>query len=93
MTVVKVRLFAALRELAGSNEVEADGASVGELVEALSRRYGERFEKIARAGSVVVDGERAGPGPSSPVDPRRSPCSLPSRAAEPGNGLPALLSY
>lgn len=61
MTVVKVRLFAALRELAGANEVEADGASVGELVEALSRRYGERFEKIARAGSVVVDGERAGP--------------------------------
>ena len=61
MTVVKVRLFAALRELAGSNEIEAEGANVGELVEALSRRYGERFEKIARAGSVVVDGERAGP--------------------------------
>ena len=61
MTVVKVRLFAALRELAGSNEVEAEGTSVGELVEALSRRYGERFGKIARAGSVIVDGERAGP--------------------------------
>jgi sulfur-carrier protein len=61
MTVVKVRLFAALRELAGSSEVEAEGSSVGELVEALSRRYGERFEKVARAGSVVVDGERAGP--------------------------------
>jgi sulfur-carrier protein len=61
MTVIKVRLFAALRELAGSNEVEAEGSSVGELVEALSRRYGERFEKVARAGSVVVDGERAGP--------------------------------
>lgn len=61
MTVVKVRLFASLRELAGSNEVEVEGASVGELVEALSRRYGERFERIARAGSVVVDGERAAP--------------------------------
>jgi MoaD family protein len=61
MTVVKVRLFAALRELAGSSEVEAEGSSVAELVEALSRRYGERFEKVARAGSVVVDGERAGP--------------------------------
>lgn len=61
MAVVKVRLFAALRELAGSNEVEAEGASVAELVEALSLRYGERFEKIARAGSVVVDGERAAP--------------------------------
>jgi molybdopterin synthase sulfur carrier subunit len=61
MTVVKVRLFAALRELAGSSEVEAEGSSVAELVEGLSRRYGERFEKVARAGSVVVDGERAGP--------------------------------
>lgn len=61
MTVVKVRLFAALREIAGSNEVEAEAGSVGELVEALSHRYGERFEKVARAGSVVVDGERAGP--------------------------------
>jgi molybdopterin synthase sulfur carrier subunit len=62
MTLVKVRLFAALRELAGSNEVEAEGASVAEIVDALSARYGERFEKVARAGSVVVDGERAGPG-------------------------------
>lgn len=61
MTVVKVRLFAALRELAGSNEVEAAGSNVAELVEALSLRYGERFEQVARAGSVVVDGERAGP--------------------------------
>ena len=61
MTVVKVRLFSALRELAGSNEVEAEAGSVGELVEALSHRYGERFEKVARAGSVVVDGARAGP--------------------------------
>jgi sulfur-carrier protein len=61
MTVVKVRLFAALRELAGSNEVEAEAASVGDLVETLSRRFGERFGKVARTGSVVVDGERAGP--------------------------------
>lgn len=61
MTLVKVRLFAALRELAGSSEVEAEGASVAEVVDALSLRYGERFEKVARAGSVVVDGERADP--------------------------------
>jgi molybdopterin converting factor small subunit len=30
-------------------------------VAALSARYGERFEKVARVGSVVVDGERAQP--------------------------------
>ena len=61
MTLVKVRLFAALRELAGSSEVEVEGASVGEVVDALAARYGERFAGIARAGSVVVDGERARP--------------------------------
>jgi MoaD family protein len=58
MTTVRVRLFAALRELAGATEVEASGITVEDLVVALSERYGERFEKVARAGSVVVDGER-----------------------------------
>ena len=58
MTTVKVRLFAALRELAGASEVDAEGSTVGEVVDALSARYGHRFEAIARTGSVVVDGER-----------------------------------
>lgn len=60
MAVVKVRLFAALRELADSGEVEAEGDTVGEVVDALVARFGDRFGSIARAGSVVVDGERAG---------------------------------
>lgn len=59
MSVVRVRLFAALRELAGSNQVEAEGSTVGEIVDALAVRFGDRFERIARSGSVVVDGERA----------------------------------
>jgi MoaD family protein len=58
MTTVRVRLFAALRELAGASDVEASGATVGDVVTSLSERYGERFAKVARAGSVVVDGER-----------------------------------
>jgi molybdopterin synthase sulfur carrier subunit len=61
MTLVRVRLFAVLRDLAGSNQVEVEGATVAEVVDALSARYGERFERVARAGSVVVDGERADP--------------------------------
>lgn len=60
MSVVKVRLFAALRELAGSGQVEAEGVTVGQIVDVLGARYGERFAAIAGAGSVVVDGERAG---------------------------------
>ena len=59
MPRVTVRLFAALRELAGSSSVEAEGATVGDVVQSLSARYGERFEAIARVGSAVVGGERA----------------------------------
>lgn len=61
MTIVKVRLFAALRELAGTSEVDAEGSTVGEVVDVLSARYGQRFDTIARTGTVVVDGERARP--------------------------------
>lgn len=61
MTSVRVRLFAALRDLAGASQVEAEGATVGDVLDDLCARYGERFERVARVGSVVVDGERAGP--------------------------------
>jgi molybdopterin synthase sulfur carrier subunit len=58
MTVVNVRLFAALRELAGASEVEAEADTVAEVIEVLSARYGERFSRIVEVGSAVVDGER-----------------------------------
>jgi molybdopterin synthase sulfur carrier subunit len=58
MTVVMVRLFAALRELAGASEVEAEADTVAEVIEVLSARYGERFSRIVEVGSAVVDGER-----------------------------------
>ncbi|MCI0632475.1 MAG: MoaD/ThiS family protein [Actinobacteria bacterium] len=75
MPVIKVRLFAALRELAGSSEVEAEGATVGEVLEALSSRYGERFGRVALAGSAVVDGERA--APSTPLSGSHEVALLP----------------
>jgi len=56
---VKVRLFAALREIAGDAHVEATGRTVGDVVDALSARYGERFAQIVEVGSFVVNGERA----------------------------------
>jgi MoaD family protein len=60
MPVLTVRLFAALRDLAGASQVEVEAATVGDLLDALAARFGERFERVARAGSVVVDEERAG---------------------------------
>jgi MoaD family protein len=56
---VKVRLFAALREIAGDAHVDATGRTVGEIVDTLSARYGDRFAQIAEVGSMVVNGERA----------------------------------
>ncbi len=56
---VRVRLFAALREIAGESHVEATGHTVGDVVDELSGRYGQRFAQIADVGSFVVNGERA----------------------------------
>jgi diacylglycerol kinase family enzyme/molybdopterin converting factor small subunit len=56
--VARVRLFAALREIAGTGELDASGGTPDEVVVALGEKFGKRFEEIARAGSVVVDGER-----------------------------------
>ncbi len=60
MPLFTVRLFAVLRDLAGASEVEVEGETVDDLVDHLAARFGERFGAIARSGSVVVDGERAG---------------------------------
>ncbi len=56
---IRVRLFASLRELADASEVEAAGRTAGDVVDALSERFGGRFAAIAAVGSVVVNGERA----------------------------------
>ena len=75
MPHVTVRLFAALRDLAGASRVQAEGATVGEVVEALSARYGDRFAGIARVGSAVVEGERA--DPSTPLSEGQEVALLP----------------
>ena len=56
---MRVRLFAALREIAGASHVEATGRTVGDVVDDLSSRYRARFAQIAEVGSFVVNGERA----------------------------------
>ena len=57
---MKVRLFAALRELAGSSELDADAPDVGTLLADLSERFGPRFDRIMEVGTVIIDGEPAG---------------------------------
>jgi MoaD family protein len=57
--VVRVRLFAALREAADTSEVDVSAKTVGEVVDSLSLRFGERFAAVAAVSSFVVNGERA----------------------------------
>ena len=56
---VHVRLFAALRELAGAGRLDAAGRTVAEVADALSAAHGERFARIVEVSSFVVNGERA----------------------------------
>ena len=59
--MIRVRLFAALRELAGAKELELEAVTVAEVLAQLSVRLGPKFDEIMATGSVVVDGERASP--------------------------------
>jgi len=56
---IEVRVFAALRELAGTSRLEASGRTVGEVSDALAAVQGERFAKIAAVSTFVVNGDRA----------------------------------
>jgi sulfur-carrier protein len=56
--VVRVRLFAALREAAGAAEVEVPAGRLDEILAGLEDRYGERFATVLGYASVLVDGGR-----------------------------------
>ena len=65
---MRVRLFAALRELAGASWLEDEHApDVDALVRGLGARFGPEFERVARAGTAVVNGEPVQPG--TPLHP------------------------
>jgi molybdopterin converting factor small subunit len=57
---MRVRLFASLKELAGSSLLEMDASEVGALMDELSAKFGPEFERILAVGSAVVDGEVVG---------------------------------
>ena len=52
--MVRVRLFAALRDAAGTSEVHLDPAPLGELLDLLR----DRFTEVLGYASVMVAGER-----------------------------------
>src|SRR5680860_633796 len=56
-TVVTVRYFAAARAAAdGLAEEQMWAASLGELIDQISARYGSRMEGVLRVSTLLVDG-------------------------------------
>lgn len=64
---VRIRLFAALRELAGIEAVEVPPGPLVELLGGLREAYGPRFSAVLDCCAVVVDGETADAASPSPV--------------------------
>lgn len=60
--MARVRLFANLREAAGTAEDEIPGTTVGEVLGAAEERYGSRFTAALATAKVWVNGEPADDG-------------------------------
>lgn len=58
----RLRLFANLREVAGTSETDVPGSTVGEVLENASRAYGEDFTRGMERAQVWVNGSPAGAG-------------------------------
>lgn len=63
---VEVRLFAALRDAAGTARTTSEAATVGALLDELSVRYGEPFASRSRRATVVL-GEDPVTDPATPL--------------------------
>jgi MoaD family protein len=58
---MRIRLFAALRDIAGSSELDHDAPDVDTLRRELSEKFGDEFGRVLTAGAVIVNGEKASP--------------------------------
>ena len=54
-----LRLFASVREAAGQRLVVLDGATVGEVVDAASDKFGDHFRSLIPTCKTWVNGEPA----------------------------------
>lgn len=59
--MARVRLFANLREIAGSSQVDMKGDTVGAVVEALGDRFGPEFRRHMQAARLWKNGDEGSP--------------------------------
>ncbi|HWB88268.1 MAG TPA: MoaD/ThiS family protein [Acidimicrobiia bacterium] len=60
--MAKLRLFASLREIAGTSHLEVPAATVGEAIEAVNDKFGPDFARGVETARIWVNGEEASMG-------------------------------
>ncbi len=70
-----LRLFASVREAAGTGTDTVDGATVGAILDAAVDRYGPEFATLLATSKVWVNGEPA--DRAAPVEPSDEVAVLP----------------
>lgn len=60
-----VRLFAALRDAAGSSRVEVAATTVAGMLAELATRHGDVMARRLQVATVVVDGDQVAPDDTS----------------------------
>jgi len=73
--MARLRLFANLREIAGTTEVEIEGRTVGDVLDRATATYGDDFGRALTTAQVWIDGEQA--TLDSPVPPEAEIAVIP----------------
>lgn len=73
--MARLRLFASIREVAGTGRAEIDGSTVAEVLAAATEQYGDAFAQVLPTCKVWVNGEPA--LESDPVTPTDEVAILP----------------
>ena len=59
--MVTLRLFASAREAAGTGRAEVDGRTVGDVLTAATRTYGDHFAAVLGTCRIWLNGEATDP--------------------------------
>lgn len=73
--MARLRLFATLREAAGSAELEIEGTTVGDIIDTATEHHGDAFARAVPSAQIWVNGEPA--ERMTPVGPEDEVALLP----------------
>ena len=84
--MARVRLFANLREIAGSSQVDIEGDTVGAVVDALGERFGPEFRRHMQTARLWKNGHEGSSGDPVRDDDELAVIPPVSGGAAPGSG-------